>query len=196
MVVTTADNLRRTRESGFRLHGVRSKHRKKVERIKPGDRVLYYVQDRMGFAATATVTDGYRESHDRIWSDHRENEDFPHRFAVRLDSDLHGEGLIDAREIAPRMDFVRRWPPEQWSLAFLGEIHVISGADFTLIETEIERLSPRRSPAPEPAPVAGSTVAADPGGTPAGRATLTADEAVAGAPASDDAGPSEAPIEQ
>ncbi|GIT17748.1 MAG: hypothetical protein CM1200mP39_05540 [Dehalococcoidia bacterium] len=56
MLVTTQENLDITRSRGFSVQGVDTKNRRKALRIGPEDRVLYYVSDKKGFAATATVT--------------------------------------------------------------------------------------------------------------------------------------------
>ena len=49
-----------------------------------------------------------------------------------------------AKEIAYRLDYVRKWPPVHWTLAFQGHIHALPKADFAIIEDEISRSSRRR----------------------------------------------------
>ncbi|MHB8573450.1 MAG: EVE domain-containing protein [Candidatus Dormibacteria bacterium] len=139
MLVTSLENFRITRQLGFTVQGVKSRHRKKAEKMVPGDRVLYYVSGAQGFAATATVNSGCFEDRSPVWRTRDPNEAYPHRFQVRADSVLDEVDFIDAREIAPRMEFVRRWPPEYWTLAFQGNLHILSSKDFELIETEIQR---------------------------------------------------------
>ena len=51
---------------------------------------------------------------------------------------------MPAKEIAYRLDYVRKWPPEHWTLAFQGHIHALPKADFAIIEDEISRSSRRR----------------------------------------------------
>ena len=78
MLVTTQENLDITRSRGFSVQGVDTKNRRKALRIGPEDRVLYYVSDKKGFAATPTVTSDNFEDHERIWKDHDDQETFPH----------------------------------------------------------------------------------------------------------------------
>jgi hypothetical protein len=52
---------------------------------------------------------------------------------------------LDARQIAPRMLYVKRWAPEDWPLAFQGQVHLLSSQDFSLIEHEMRRTADRRS---------------------------------------------------
>jgi hypothetical protein len=40
---------------------------------------------------------------------------------------------------------VKRWAPEDWPLAFQGQIHLLSSQDFALIEHEMRRTIDRRS---------------------------------------------------
>ena len=56
MVVATPENYRIARDIGFKIHGLKAHHHRKVQRIEPGDRILYYIGGSQCFAATATVT--------------------------------------------------------------------------------------------------------------------------------------------
>jgi len=56
ILVGSPENLEATRAHGFRLQGFKTRHRKKAESMRPGDRLVYYVTGVQGFAATATVT--------------------------------------------------------------------------------------------------------------------------------------------
>ena len=43
MIVSSAENFEISRELGFLVQGIKSRHREKAERMEPGDRVLYYL---------------------------------------------------------------------------------------------------------------------------------------------------------
>ena len=43
------------------------------------------------------------------------------------------------------MQFIKNWRPEDWHLAFLGDLHLIPKNDFNLIEDEMQRLIDKRS---------------------------------------------------
>ena len=73
---------------------------------------------------------------------------------------------IDARALAFRLDYVKRWPAERWPLAFMDTLHLLPQKDFRLIEAEMKRIHPdwrsrprrrsrkrnrRRQPQPQPA---------------------------------------------
>ena len=149
MVVTSPDNFTRTREHAFSIQGIKSRHKNRVASMHSGDRILYYVHGRMAFAATATVTSPMYEDHTLIWRTDRREEDYPWRMHIRLDQLLEEPEWVLAKDIAYRLEYVKKWPPEHWPLAFQGHLHQLPKADFALLEDEILRLI-RRQPAKDP----------------------------------------------
>jgi predicted RNA-binding protein len=144
MIVSSPDNFRKTREHGFSIQGLKSRHRRRVETMRAGDRVLYYVTGRAAFAATVTVASPMYEDHTPIWRSSRRDEDYPWRVHIRADVVLEEGDWVPAKEIAYRLDYVRKWPPEHWTLAFQGHIHALPRTDFAIIEDEISRSSRKR----------------------------------------------------
>lgn len=154
MVVTSPENFRKTRELGFTVQGVKRRHRRRMDSVKPGDRILYYVTGWMAFAATATVTSPVFEDHTPVWRTARRDEDYPWRVYIRAERILEESDWIAARDVAFRLEYVRKWPPEHWTLAFQGNVHQLPRVDFQLIEHEIERQQRRPTGARGPAPAA------------------------------------------
>jgi predicted RNA-binding protein len=142
LISLSPENYAITRSLHFSLLGLRSRHRKKAERIAVGDRVVYYVLQERILPATATVTSAYFEDRHPIWINRERRDDpFPYRVHTRPTTVLEpGEGL-DAEAIAPRLLYLKRWPPEQWYLALQGDVHLLSAQDFLLIEHELERVA-------------------------------------------------------
>ena len=162
MLVTTQENLDITRSRGFSMQGVDTKNRKKAVRMGPEDRVLYYVSDRKGFAATATVTSDSFEDEERIWKHHREKEVFPHRVKLNADVVLDEPDYIDGFQVGPTLEYVKKWPPHLWPHAFYGMLHIIPQRDFNFVEAELRRAGGITPPAPPPvieAPVETQVVA-------------------------------------
>src|SRR5215217_5206157 len=67
-LVTAPDNIAKTRALGFTVQGIKSGHRKKAEKMQPGDRIVVYATGRQAFAFTATITSEYFEDHEVIWT--------------------------------------------------------------------------------------------------------------------------------
>jgi EVE domain len=153
LITLSPENYAVTRDMHFALLGLRSRHRKKAERVAVGDRVLYYVLNQRIFPATATVTSGYFEDRHPLWINHERRDDpFPYRVHTHPNLVLEpGEGL-DAEAIAPRLLYVKRWAPELWALALQGDVHLLSSQDFMLVEREMQRIAEARRTRPERLP--------------------------------------------
>ena len=164
MLVVDQENLDITRLNGFSVQGVDSRNRRKAVRMTPEDRIIYYVSDRRGFAATATVGSEHFEDHSRIWKDYRPEEDFPNRVKISADVVLYPQDYVDARELAPTLEYLKKWPAELWELAFFGMLHIMPQRDFNLLEEEIKKADEaavvrRESETPRPSSVPASAAA-------------------------------------
>ena len=140
MLVTTQEQLDVTRDYGFSIQGIDTKNRRKAVRMGPEDRILYYVSDKKGFAATATITSEAFEDHEPIWKHFREQETFPHRVEIEPNVVLRQEQYVDGYQIGPTLEYVKKWAPDRWPLAFYGMLHIIPQRDFNLIENELKRV--------------------------------------------------------
>ncbi|MEE9247957.1 MAG: EVE domain-containing protein [Dehalococcoidia bacterium] len=149
MIVSSAENFEISRSRGFLIQGIKSRHRKKAERMEPGDRVLYYLTGVQQFGGTASITSGYFEDHQPIWVSKKKGEEYPFRFEIKPDVVLEPGAYVDAKEIVPHLDYVKRWPAEHWHLAFQGNVHLFSEKDFSFVES---RLVARRSEQPASTP--------------------------------------------
>ena len=143
MIVTTAENFSISRKLRFTVEGLRCMQRRKVQRVEPGDRILYYISGIRTFAATATVTSHYFEDHTPIWNPDGYG-NVPYRVHIKPGIVLRDEDFIDARQVAPRMDYVRKWPPENWYLAFQGNLHLTPKKDFLLLEEEMRKIRAKK----------------------------------------------------
>jgi hypothetical protein len=63
---------------------------------------------------------------------------------IRLDQLLEEPEWVLAKHIAYRLEYVKKWPPEHWPLAFQGHLHQLPRADFSLLEDEFTRLTRRQ----------------------------------------------------
>ena len=143
MVASSLENFHITRELDFTLQGMMSRQRRKAQRMEPGDRLVFYITGVQGFGATATITSKCSEDHELIWKSDGRADDFPWRVNIRPEVALDDELFLDANQIGPRMEYVRRWPPEMWPLAFQGNLHILPKADFELLEQEMRKVNSR-----------------------------------------------------
>jgi hypothetical protein len=141
IIVGSPGNYGKTVELGFTIQGIKSRHRKKAERMKPGDKIVYYVTGIKAFAGISTITSNYFESHEQIWKSadpKKEAEDYPFRVHIAPDISLPEGEYVPAEGIARRMIYARKWPEANWTLAFQGNVHEIGEEDYLLIRGEIE----------------------------------------------------------
>jgi EVE domain-containing protein len=145
IIVGSIDNFRKSAELGFTLQGIKSRHRKKAERMEPGDKLIYYVTGVKAFGGVATVTSPNFESHERIWTSgdpKKVAEDYPFRVEIRPDVILPEDGFVPAEGIARQMTYAAKWPSANWTLAFQGNVHEIGEGDYALIRNAIEQRAP------------------------------------------------------
>ncbi len=144
IVVGSPDNFRRTTDLGFRIQGFKSRHRKKAERMAPGDKLIYYVTGRKAFAAISTIESAFFESHERVWESgdpRKAAEDYPFRVRTAPDLVLTESDYVPAEPLARQMIYAQRWPAENWTLAFQGNLHAIGDEDYRLIRAALEQRS-------------------------------------------------------
>ena len=111
IIVSSLDNWKRTVERGFTLQGMKSRHRRKAERMQPGDKIVYYVTGLKAFAGVATITSTFYEDHEPIWlsgNKKRAGEDYPYRVRIEPDIVLDEEDFIPAERLARRMTYTRK----------------------------------------------------------------------------------------
>ena len=135
IVVGSEENMRIAEERGFDMFGFKSTRRTEVSRMKPGDRIIFYLTKIMKFGGIAEVTSDYYEDHEKVFrSEKKPREDYPWRVKIKKVTVLTPEQYLDVREIGPTMEYVKKWPPEHWRLAFQGNLHKIPESDYEMIE--------------------------------------------------------------
>src|SRR5258708_40144147 len=122
MIVRSPDTYRKTLERGFSVQGIKTRHRRRAEMMGAGDRLLFYVTGRMVFTAACTLTSGMFEEHTHVWRTTRREEDYPWRVRTKLDVALEEAEWVPAKELAHRLEYVRKGPPRALTLAFPGPL--------------------------------------------------------------------------
>ncbi len=141
IVVSSVDNWQRTVDRGFTIQGLKSRHRKKAEQMRPGDKIVYYVTGIKAFAGVATITSDYFEDNESIWisgNAKKAGEEYPFRVRIEPDLSLAKDDFVPAEGIARKMTYASKWPAEHWTLAFQGNVHLIPEEDYALIREAIE----------------------------------------------------------
>ncbi len=133
LLVSSVDNFETSRARGFDIAGMKSRHRKKAERVAPGDRVLFYLTVLKSIGGVAEVTGPVFEDDAHIWDSNKPNEEYPFRFPIKIIKARPAGDYLPLTPLVPALDYPKRWPAANWTLAFQGNVHVLSDADFDRI---------------------------------------------------------------
>lgn len=139
IVVGSEENMRIAEARGFDIFGFKSTRRNEVAKMQPGDKLIFYLTKIMKFGGLASVTSEYFEDHTKLFkSEKKPQEVYPFRVNVKPEIILSPDQYLDVKEIAPRMQYPKKWPPEHWRLAFQGNLHRIPQEDYDLILSEMK----------------------------------------------------------
>src|SRR5919107_383636 len=84
LLVSSPENFEASRRRGFDVAGMKSRHRKKAETVRPGDTVLFYLTGLKALGGLAAVTGTfYEDTEERIWDSKKPDEEYPFRFPIR-----------------------------------------------------------------------------------------------------------------
>lgn len=137
LLVGTPENYEKTGALGWRLAGVKSRHRKKAERMQPGDKIIFYLTRRKAFGSIVTITATYQEDATPLWQSEKPGELYPFRVATEPDLILAVDEALPAEAIVPDLEYTKRWPAEHWTLAFQGNVHVLNEHDYQHLRGQI-----------------------------------------------------------
>lgn len=150
MLSLSEEHFNVTRDQGFSVQGFGIRQRRKTDRMVKGDRLLYYVKGLRVFPVAATIISTVFEDETPLWLSTQPNELYKYRVRTRGEFILSPDQYLQAIQIAPRLEYVRRWPPELWPYAFLEELHLLPRKDFELIEDEMRKILRGQGPVASP----------------------------------------------
>jgi predicted RNA-binding protein len=144
IVVGNADNFELLRKRGFDVAAFKASRGKQSSEMQPGDRLVYYLTKVVEFGGIVEVTsEAFEDDADLgLRSDSKEAERFPYRVQTKPVVVPPAGEYVDVREITDRLDKTRNFGPKKLGMAFRGNLHKISQADYD----EIERLLRERAP--------------------------------------------------
>lgn len=133
LLVSSPENFETSRARGFDIAGMKSRHRNKAERVRAGDRVIYYLVGVKAVGGISEVTSPFYEDQSHIWDSRKEGEEYPFRFPVKPLVIRAKDEYVSMADLVLTLEYPKRWPAEHWTLAFQGNVHVLSDADYEII---------------------------------------------------------------
>lgn len=145
MLVSSEENFERSRARGFDIAGMKSRHRKKAERVEPGDKVVFYLTKVQAFGGCAEVTSSFFESDEPVWEGGKKAELYPFRFETRLEVACEPGDFVAVEPIRKKIKYLKKWPDEHWRLAFQGNVHSLPKEDYETIRTLLKEHAKKKS---------------------------------------------------
>ena len=141
IAVGSAENFELLRERGFDIAAFKSSRRKQSSDMQPGDRLVFYLTKVVQFGGIAEITSEAFEDESDIGlrsESKGEDESFPYRVQTKPLVIPEPGDYVDVREITELLDKTRNFGPKKLGMAFRGNLHKISDADYRQIESLLE----------------------------------------------------------
>jgi len=137
IVVGSQENFEIARGRGFDMFGFKSTRRRESAAMQPGDKLIFYLTGVMKFGGVADVRSAVFEDRTPVFkSEKKAGEDYPFRVKTAPDRILEPDQWLDVKQYAERLEMTRKRGPH-WRLAFQGNLHKISDADYETISTDV-----------------------------------------------------------
>jgi len=153
IVVGTPENFEIAVKRGFDLVGFKSTRRSESSQMEPGDKLIFYLTGVKQFGGLATVTSDAYEDHKKIFaSEKKADEDFPFRVKTKADIVLKEGQRLSVPDYVGLLEKTRKGAMKSWGMAFQGNLHRISEADYKLLEREMRAAAKKKGSPAKPAP--------------------------------------------
>ena len=141
IVVGSAENYEIARSRGFDMFGFKDSRKREASSMEKGDKLIFYLIGIMKFGGIATVEgEAFVDTTPVFKTEKKPNEQYSNRIPTSPDIILDQDQWLDVKEYATRLEFTRA-RGEYWRLAFQGNLHKISDADYDLLRHDIEEAS-------------------------------------------------------
>ncbi|MBY0402788.1 MAG: hypothetical protein K2X66_02740, partial [Cyanobacteria bacterium] len=112
---------------------------KMAEKIRPGDSLIFYLTGKMLLGGIVTIQSEMVEDFSPVWACHsnpKKEERFPYRFQTKpylIPAD--SEGMLSVKSFHSQLNYLKKWPENNWTLGFQSTLHQWPEEDFRLVET-------------------------------------------------------------
>ncbi len=138
LVNYSLENFNISKKRSFDLLGFTKKDNKLTNKISVNDNVLFYVSDIKSFVGSSVVNSKKFYDKKKIWDSDEDEVKFPYRVKLKSTKILPEKKFMSGYDVAPSLSYIKRWAPEDWYLAFLAPVHIISQLDYQIISSNID----------------------------------------------------------
>ena len=123
----------------FMVCGWPQRFRKRVQRMEIGDNIILYNYVSRKFMATIRIESNYYiKNEPYIELNDSQSNGYNYYIKTKPEVVLSEVGAIPADNIAPRLEYLKKWSPERWPLAFFDSLHLLPQQDYRLLESIIK----------------------------------------------------------
>ena len=140
LVNLSSENYKILKKRSFDILGFSKKDNKLTNKIDINDNVIFYVSDFRSFVGQARVNSKKFHETKQIW-DKNSDENLPYRFKLNNPKILDENNFVSAYHVAPSLNYIKKWAPENWYLALLSPVHVISQNDYSIISSNLDSVN-------------------------------------------------------
>ena len=128
------ENHAATAARGYTLIGMKERRRNQALEMEPGDRIVLYATRMKAFAGAIRLVSGMFEDRAQVWPGKPGAPDpYPWRFAAEPELVLPEADWLPAEDVKDDLEWIRKWPAEHWTLAFQGQLRIVSAHDARVL---------------------------------------------------------------
>ena len=138
IVVGSPENFEIAKSRGFDMFGFKDKRKREAASMEPGDKLIFYLIGIMKFGGMAEVTgQAFFDDSPVFKTEKKPGEKYSNRIPTKPVRILDDDQYLDVKEYADQLEMTRA-RGEYWRLAFQGNLHKLSDADFKLLQKDID----------------------------------------------------------
>ena len=123
----------------FMVCGWPQRFRKRVQRMEIGDNIVLYNYISRKFMGTIRIESNYYiKNEPYIELNDSQSNNYNYYIKTKPEVVLSDIKAIPADNIAPRLEYLKKWSPERWPLAFFDSLHLLPQQDYRLLESIIK----------------------------------------------------------
>lgn len=123
----------------FMVCGWPQRFRKRVQRMEIGDNIILYNYILRKFMGTIRIESNYYiKNEPYIELNDLQSNSYNYYIKTKPEVVLSDIEAIPAGNIAPRLEYLKKWSPERWPLAFFDSLHLLPQQDYRLLESIIK----------------------------------------------------------
>ena len=139
LLVTNPKNFELMKQKN--LAAMKAKRKNFADRVKPGDKVVFYLTKIGKFGGVAEFTSKTREEKTKIFEEEKPGEVHPWRFDVKFEVKLDEKDYVPAENFKDKLKYLKKWPAKYWKLGFQGNVHEIPEEDYKLLLKELKEVA-------------------------------------------------------